>query len=399
MFKRRNMKQSPEQRPLTAEEKRRLRRKRAQRRTLMRMVLLVALCAVVIVVMANWDSLAPDRLFSAAENLLGIGTGSYPVDLSGTGVYWLERAQNYSAVLTDSHLIYLNRTGAEVSRFSLAYPTALMRTAGQYVLVGEQGGRRIHLSTRNKVLLEMDAEYDIFNVAVNKQGTIAVLTDGPQGYAVQLNVYNKSGRLLYTRNRNHTVTQVSLSADGTQVALLSVAAKNGNLNASLDVFSLKTSSPDALCSYELEDDLLYQIVYMDNGWVAAFSDSSAVMLDTSDGMATVYAPDGVQLLGYAVTEKGLAVAVRSYGTTGDGQVHVVNTKGDLLAQMDFTGEFRHLSGHNGKYALLTDSMVYKITNDGVQGSAATAADGRQVLLDEDMAVVLGLNRITAHNFE
>jgi len=123
------------------------------------------------------------------------------------------------------------------------------------------------------------------------------------------------------------------------------------------------------------------------------------MLDTSDGMATVYAPDGVRLLGYAVTEKGLAIAVRSYGATGDGQVHLVNTDGVLLTSMDFTGEFRHLSGYEGEYALLTDSMVYKITNDGVAGTAVTASDGRQALLNEDMAVVLGLNRLTAHNFE
>jgi len=399
MFNRRKMKQSPEQRTLTAEEKRRMRRKRAQRRTLIRALVLVTLCVGVIVVMANWDSLAPDRLLSAAENLLGIGTGSFPVEMSGTGVYRLERAQSYSAVLTESHLIYLNRTGAEVSRFSVSYPSALMRTAGQYVVVGEQGGRRIHLSTRNKVLLEMDTERDIINVAVNKQGVIAVLTDGPQGYAVQLNVYNKNGRLLYTRNRNYTVTQLALSEDGTQVALLSVEADNGNLNTTLDVFSLKTSSPDAICSYKVEDDLLYQIAYMDDGWVAAFSETGAIMLDTSDGMATVYAPDGVRLLGYAVTEKGLAIAVRSYGATGDGQVHLVNTDGVLLTSMDFTGEFRHLSGYEGEYALLTDSMVYKITNDGVAGTAVTASDGRQALLNEDMAVVLGLNRLTAHNFE
>ena len=149
----------------------------------------------------------------------------------------------------------------------------------------------------------------------------------------------------------------------------------------------------------MEDNLLYQLAYTGNNWVVAFSESSAVMLDTSDGMATVYAPDDMRLLGYAVTEKGLALALRHYGVTGDGQVHLVNTSGDLLAQVDFTGDFRHLSGEGDAFALLTDSAVYKITRDGVVGSAATAADGRQVLLLEDKAVVLGLNRLTAHTFE
>ena len=399
MFKRHNTKQTAEPKTLTAEQKRRMRRKRAQRRTLLRTLILVVLCVGVILVMYNWDSLAPDRLLSAAENLLGIGSGSFPVDLSGTSVYRLERAQGYYAVLTDSHLIYLNRTGAEVSRQSLACPTALMQTAGQYVLVAEQGGHRLHLSTRSKALLEMETEQDILNVAVNKQGDMAVLTDGPQGYEVQLSVYNKHGRLLYTRNRNHTVTQVALSEDGAQAALLSVAAQDGNLNTTLDVFSLKTSDPDALCSYKGEDDLLYQVEYLGGGWVAAIGESCAVMLDTSDGLATVYAPDGMRLLGYAVGDDGLALATRTFGATGDGQVHLVNTAGELVTAVDFTGEFRHLTAYKDIYGLLTDSAVYRITAEGETGSAPTDADGRQLALDEDMAVVLGLNRLTAHSFE
>jgi hypothetical protein len=302
-------------------------------------------------------------------------------------------------VLTDSHLTYLSADGAEVSRYGCAYAEPLVRTADKYVLVAEQGARRLQLTTRNKIELEKEVEYRIRSVALNQKGQMAVLTDGPQGYAVQLNVYNKTGRLLYTRNRNHTVTQVALSEDDNQVALLSVEADNGNLNTTLDVFSLKTSDPEALCSYTVKDKLLYQVEYLSGGWVAAFSGSGAVMLDTADGLATLYAPEGMQVLGYAVAGDNLAVAVRPYGATSDGQIHVVNKDGDPLTQTDFTGAFRHLSGYKGTYALLTDSVVYKITKDGVSGTAATAADGRQVVLDDDKAVVLGLNRLTAHEFD
>lgn len=389
---------SREPQQLTAADKREMRRRRARRRAVVRAVVVVVLVAAVALLWSNWESLSVDRLVSGVENLLGTGTGSYPVDMSGTTVRRLEQAQNYAAVLTDSHLIYLNHSGAEVSRYSCAYPTALMRTAGRYVLVAEQAGRRLHLSTRNKVVLEMSADRDILSVALNEKGQFAVLTDGPQGYTVQITVYDKTGKLLYTRNRNHTGTDVALSPDGTQVALLSVEAVGGNLNTMMDVFSLKTSDTESLCTYTAKDTLLYRVDYLEGGWIAAFSEDSAVMLDTADGLATVYAPAGMRVLGYAVAGKDLALAVRPYGDTGGGQIHIVNKQAEAARITDFSGEFRHLYGTHQQYVLLTDTYVQRLSAAAESAAVTVAADGQQVILADARAVVLGLNRIQAYEF-
>lgn len=394
------VKKSPAQRQpeqLTAADKREMRRRRARRRAILRAAVVLALCAVVVLLWVNWESLSPDRLMSGVENLLGTGTGSFPVDLSGTHVRRLEQVQSYGAVLTDSHLIYYNHSGAEVSRYACAYPTALMRTAGRYVLLAEQGGRRLHLSTRNKVCLEMDTDQDILSAALNERGQIAVLTDGVQGYTVQIKVYDKNGKLLYTRDRNRTGTDVALSRDGSQLAMLSVEAVHGDLNSTLDVFSLKTSAAEALCSYTTHDTLLHRLDYLDGGWVVAFSEESAVMLDTGDGLASVYAPADMRVLGYAVAGDTLALAVRPYGDTGGGQVHVVNTMGEPTATVDFAGTFRHLAGSQEGYVLLTDTYVQSVSSAGAGPLATVSADGQQAALIDRRAVVLGLNRLTAYD--
>ena len=397
MKKRTKFTPSKEQKQLTTTEKREVRRRRARRRTIVRALIVVALIAVAVLIWQNWDNLAPDRLIGSFENLFGVGTGSYPIDMSGTHVQRLQQVDNYAAVLTDSHLFYLNHSGAEVSRYSLAYPTALMRTADQYVLVAEQGGRRLHLSTRNKVVLEMEAEADILAVAVNKKGQIAVLTDGPQGYTVQVKVYDKTGKLLYTRDRNHTAVDVALSPDGAQVATLSVDAVNGNLNTTMDVFSLKTSATDALCSYLAKDRLLNHMEYLEGGWLAAFSEDSVVMLDTSDGLATLYVPTDMRVLGYAVAGKDLALAVRPYGDTGGGQIHIVTTEGKATCTMDFIGAFRDLAGHEHQYALLTDTYVQAFSATAEGDTVPVEADGRQVAVSDEQVVVLGLNRLEAYD--
>ena len=397
MIKDNNQDAQRERQPLTAQQKREMRRRRNRRRAILRAVILLALCGAMLLVILNWDSLSPDRLMGAAENLLGVGTGAFPVDVSGVSVKHIAQVEDYSVVLTDSHLMYLNYTGAEVNRFSCAYPTALMRTAGRYVLLAEQGGRRLHLSTRSKVVLEMNADQEIITAAVSPQGQIAVLTQGPQGYAVQLKVYNNSGRLLYTRNRNQTVTEVTLSPDSKQVAMLSVEADNGNLNTTLDVFSLETSEASALCTYTAKDTLLYRAEYLGNHCAMAVGENGVVLLNTTNGLASVYYPDDRQVLGYAATEDNLALVLRPYGTTGDGEIHLIDSNGEPQLAETYSGEFRHLAGQDGAFVLLTDSVVRRVTPDGIGEAVAVGSDGRRVALNKNLAVVLGLNRITAYD--
>lgn len=382
--------------PLTAEQKRVMRRKKARRRALGRLVVVLLFIGALVLVWQNWDVLSPDRLMSEFEMLVGSGTGEYPVDMSGTGVRRLEKAGQHAAVLTESHLIYLNHGGAEVSRYACAYSTPLMRTAGKYVLLAEQGGRRLHLSTRSSVVLELETERDILSVSLNEKGQIAVLTDGPQGYAAQITVYDRKGDPLYVRDRTVTVTDVVLSADGKQVGMLSPEAVDGALNTRMEVFSLKTADTEAVCTYTASDTLLYRLAYLENGWLAAFGENGAVMLDTSDGLATVYAPEGMKVLGYAATGNHLALALRPYGTTAGGEIHVVGKDGEPLAEVEFTGELRHLSGQDGAYALLTDAYVQKIDQTGAVGTAQIEADGQQAVLDGSNAVVLGLNRLDSY---
>ncbi|MBQ8683516.1 MAG: hypothetical protein IJ518_03245 [Clostridia bacterium] len=373
------------------ENKRRSRQRRARRKAVLRGVVLVGLCALLFVLWQNWDTLAPDRLMDNLQDALGSGTGSFPVDVSGSGVQQLARSQNYLVVLSDSYLTYLNSSGAEINRYTCTYPSALLRTAGRYVLLAEQGGTRLQLNTRTATLTEITAEQEILSVAVNEKGQIAVLTQGARNYAVCVYVYDRQGKQIYYRGHTQLATEVALSADGKQVALLSLQTENGNLNTVVNVFSTETTQTAALCNYTATDTLLYRLEYLSGGWLAAIGETGAVMLDTADGLSTVFAPKDMRLLGYAASGEDLALVLRPYGSTGDGQVQVVSKSGDLLSTVDYTGEFRHLSTDGRQYLLLTDSYVQKITAVGGGGTAQVPADGQQAVLDGDRAVVLGLN--------
>ena len=120
------------------------------------------------------------------------------------------------------------------------------------------------------------------------------------------------------------------------------------------------------------------------------------MLDTSDGLATLYAPTDMRVLGFAVAGKDLALAVRPYGNTGGGQIHVVNTDGTAARVIEFTGDFRDLAGDNHQYALLTDAYVQAFSAAAEGHTIPVEADGQQVAVADEQVVVLGLNRLEAY---
>lgn len=385
--------------PMTAEHKRQMRRRRARRRTVVRAVLLVALCGLLVFLWQNWDWLAPDKLLASFSDWLDGGDGNYPVELSGTGVKRLCRVEDYTVLLTDSHLIYYDEGGAEMARYPAAFPTGLVRTAGDYVLLAEQGGQRLHLSTRGGVELELQADRQILSVALNGDGRFAVLTDGPQGYVVQVKVYDRDGKVLYTRSRNRTATDVALDPEGEQVALLSMIAENGNLNTYIETFSLTSTATEATHAHIERDVLLYRLAYFGDGYLAALGEDRLVSMNTADGSVTLYQPQEMHILGYAVAQNQLALALRPYGDTGDGEVHILNGNTAILKMLPFTGDFRQLTAGEDGYLLLTDHYVQHLSEQGTGGKASVEADSREVVPDGRRAVVLGLNRLDSYELK
>ena len=396
---RRDVQPSAPQQQLSTEDKRRMRQQRQRRRTIWRIVIVAAVVILTVVVWLNWDVLAPNKLWASFQDAISGGVGGYPVNVSGNTICRLDQVEDYTVLLTDSHLAYRNKEGAEVSRYTCTYAKPLMRTEGEYVLVAEQGGRRLQLSTRSDVEQELESEYKIRSVSLNAKGQFAVLTDGPQGYTVQITIYDKNGKTIYTRKSNRLVSDVALSPDGTTLSAVSVEETDGTLSTRLEVFSLSSAASDAQCTYQAQDTLLYRAAYLSDNTLVAVGEHTLVLMNTADGGVSLYSMEGKYLLGYAVGGDTVALAMRPYGDTAGGEVVVLTSAGSEKLRLPFEGEFRHLSGGEGRYALLTDSAAQALTADGVEHTVSVPADGRQVVFAEGQLVVMGLNQMDAYPME
>ena len=379
--------------PLSREETRRRHKKRARRLMLKRLTIILVIFVLGFVLWRHWDTLAPDKLLAKVQDLIGDASGSYPVDIAGSNAQHLARSQNYTVLLSDSYLTYYNDHGGEVTRYPCTYSSALMRTAGKYVLVAEQGGKRLLLTTRSMTLADLTVERNILSADINTKGQIAVLMQGTQGYAVELVVYDHKGTELYRRSRASLASEISLSADGKTVAVLSVEATNGVLGTTVEAFSLSSTDPQALYSHAVSDTLLYRLDFLSNDRLVAVGENGALVMPIREGHPSEYDISGKQLLGYAVADNSVALVLRARGDTADGEIVVLDIAGDKLCSVPFTGEFRQLSAQGKQYLALTNHTAQVVTQSGAGKSAPVEADGQQAVLYGDNAVVMGLSTL------
>ncbi len=367
-------------------------KKRARLLMWRRLVVILLLFIGVWLVWRNWDVLAPDKLLANLQDTVNDAAGTYPVDISGTEGRALMRAQNYTVLLDDSYLTYYNGNGGEVTRYACSYSSVLTRTAGKYVLVAEQGGKRLLLTTRSAKVAELALDHPILSVALNSKGQIAVLTEGTQGYAVDVTVYTAHGEEIYRRSRAALASEVALSADGKTVALISVDAAGGVLTSTVEAFSLSSTESAAMYTHKATDTLLYRLAFFNNRCLAAVGDDGALLLPLK-GTAAAYTLTGETLIGYAVADGSVALVTRTAGATDGGAVVLLDDTGHERCRVSFTGEFRQLSADGRRFLLLTDSVAQVIDRSGAGRAAEIAADGKQAVLSGNAAIVLGLSAL------
>ena len=385
--------------PASREEARRRHRRRSRLLLLRRLIIVALVIVLALVVWQNWDTLAPDKLFANLQDSMNDQAGGYPIDISGANMTAIAKVDNYVATIGDSYLTYYDRNGGEANRYPCTYSSALMRTAGQYVLLAEQNGTRLQLSTRSAIQTEMNVDNRIISAAVCAAGRFAVLTQSGQGYSVKVTVYDRTGEVVYSRSRQQLATAIAISPNGKEIALISAEAKNGVFTTTLNTFPLSGGKTEANYTYTQTDTLFYRLEYLNNDVVAAIAEEGILLSNTRTENPVYFAADNEHVLSAVTTSRGIAVALRRYGATTGGRIAVMDANAQQLSSVDFSGEYRHLSTDGSRYMLLTDSVAQLITTAGGGNSATVEADGKSAVPDGGRAIVLGLNAISSYTLE
>ena len=360
-----------------AAEKRRQRNQKPRIRR--RWIVLLVVAVLALIVWINWDVLNPESVWTwLSVTVTGGETGDgYPTQIEGSSVVSMAPIGNYLAVLTDNTVDVYNRTAGKVLSWTHNYASPMLDTAGGRLLIAELGGRRLCVKTVDGRTTEILTEHNIVAASLAENGSCAVVTDSDKSHLSEVVYYNSRGEeKLHGYRSEELILGIDLRKDGRQMAAIGLCSENGAAQSRLLVFN--TSSTADPIVYTGDEVMLCAVEYLSGGHIAAIGDTALWVVDPGRAEFEPNTYSDMQLLGYAISGNQVAVAVRNYGSTRNGQVLAWNQNGQAQYQQPFEGIFRDLSSGNRGFLLLTDQNLTGFTDRGDAASMEVPSDGLMV---------------------
>ncbi len=383
------------------------------RRLVKRIIAFVLAAFLAVTVWRNWDNLAPGNLMFWLEQTFAPPGDGFPVEISGNTVLDVQQVQGYMVLLTDTSVVAFNDRGGEVMRRQHNYSKPILITDGAYMLVVEQGGTRFRLDTlpenvlnvtsdnlgedNKTAVLDQRLENRIISADVQEDGTVALITQSSGSYTSEVVVYNDEGERQY--RQRYAVVQavdVAISDDEEEVAVVGIEAKNGVLQSYLRIYSLQSQETKPIKEYAGQDVLMSRVAYLNGGELVAIGDTQTWVVDPDGDLDKRISYDK-QLVGYAVGETEVGLALQKYGASDGGEVMWVTAAGDSAYTAPFVSDFRHLIINEDRLLLLTAGQLYRGDSTGLKKPVPVQQDGRMVGFAEDSAIVLGLTALTEYS--
>ena len=337
------------------------RRRRSPFRQLLKRLLIVAVVlGVLFVLWNNWEAVAPESVLDWVDIQLGNGEEGegYPYTLGGGTVVGIGQTGNYLAVLSDSSLQFFNGKAGCVEQRPNTLSDPLLQLAGQYALITELGGSRFRVESRRETELEIALENrKIYASDLLSSGMVAVATDAAsQSYLSHILVYNKSGKLVHEyKSGKYLITNLSLSPDGKGLAAIGTTTEGGALKSVVLLWNFSSDTPT---EHATTEQLFYNISYLGNA-VLVVGDSEYWVIHGKDVTRTAY--EGMEPIGFASSRKSAGLIMRRSGSTGNGEVWLLNDRGKQVKTLPFAGNFRSVSCRDTELVLLADSTVFVVS--------------------------------------
>lgn len=369
---------------------------------LFRLTLVMAVVLLGVLLWRNWDNLAPAALIEWFDRTVtgGDGGDGYPVDISGDSVVSMQAFGNNAALLTDTSLLVYNSSGAETVNRGHTFADPLLCTEGEYMLVAELGGNRYTLHTKKEAVSEGASAGTIVSAAVSDNGQVALVTESSQSYMSEVVVFDRKGNeTFHWYSADLLVADVAFSPRQKEIAVLGLSAVDGDMRATLHVFSLSGKKEGPTHTYRATGSMMTALHYFDNGRIAAVGDTAVWVYDPDKNETAVTDFEDAVLLGYAFSDEGVGVVTRDYGESRGGMLRVITTVGNAVREIAFAGNYRHITAADRGFYLLTEDTLYQADGAGVAKTIAVSTDSLMTVEMNGKPLVLHLSMLTRCTWE
>ncbi len=294
---------------------------------------------------------------------------AYPFTLSSSGGVKVEPIGDKLSILNDTTLSVINPSDAKVIyTFNHGYANPVIKYAGNYFCIIDQGATRLRLDRSNKSVFETKTDLPITCADVSKNGNIAYITREQNGKSY-LTVINSTLKKLLTYEIDDGYSiYCAIDSSGKKIAYATANSKGADFITT--VYTINVGDKEPRASFEFKNSSLMDLHYSTSSDLYYVSNSGVSVIKNQKRLHETFKEGNVNTVCYNYTKDNELVYVYSkYASANENKLVYINSSGRVKTEIDLKQKPKYISASSEICVLFSDKIVtYSLTKGDVKKS-------------------------------
>lgn len=355
--------------------------------------ILLCFAAVVLVVVLIFQLVLPAGIFQTVSNLTAlIGTGSYPITLSGSHTLNVVPMGNYYYVLTDTSFAAYSNGGKKLISEAHGFEKPVLSVSEGRAMVYNLGGNKVIIFDLRSIKHNIETEKAIISASISDSGRFAIATHSEK-YASAVSVYSKGGDKIYEwYSAKEIVNSVSLASNGKRIAVSTFNTNSGLFDSKVNIINFDSATPEHTISYD--GTLVYGLYPSGTSRFSVVKSGGIDFVKWSNHEVEAYKNE-YTISGFSYsTSYNVAVFCRESDKT-DNQIVILSKKGVVKHTVKYKGVINDIQVKGSNIYCINDTLVTVLDFEGKvlrtadygfggKGLSVTAANTVAIIFDNEI---------------
>ncbi len=359
-------------------------------------IIAVIILIVVALYMANNDFRTTIDRYILRKEVLEERTNSITIDTENLSLVYAYGRR--LAIYTGGNLSLYNSSAKEVANIEITLSKPIAASRNNYLALGDLSSPKACLVKSNNLVWQKDIEGTVSKICVNKNGYVAISTEG-KTYESMVMLYNPKGELLFTKYLSTYVMAIDISENNKYLAVAEVDNSGITPTCKVEIISTelaRTNSENATVNlYEAQaNEALTGIKYQDKNNLLCSFDTYVVQMNESS-CNKIY--DITELTAYAdirLNNNFLRIdKEKSSVFKSDYRLKLSNSEGKEKSYI-IEGNLQSVVAHNKMIALNLGKKIEFINSNGRLVKRYMSADEiDNIIISDQIAAILYKDKI------
>jgi hypothetical protein len=290
------------------------------------------------------------------SNIASSDSGGFPIMLSGSASYSLNRLGPNFTLLSDTYLYTYNERGGEVFSFRHNYTRPIARVSDRRILVYNFNSGEFSLFSRNGRNFENKLDDRIILAEIGGNDSVAIVTTSAT-FSNILYIYDSNGNFRYRRRFvDEEVNAVTFTSKNNEILVATSTLQRGVLVSK--IYRLRTDrEDDIIWEAVMPGDALVLKLHENGNFISALADNMMLSVDTNTGAIDGWYEFRAGRLLMPVFGDNYNLVVLSDYVTGRTLYLTLDERSNLISTQNMPFEVKRVE--------IYDNIVYTLTGDSL----------------------------------